>query len=78
MAWFDDQQHSVGSLCAQLSGDTSTVQGVSITANFKVLVCSKSEEHKCCGMFINIDILLIKVLKLSYQRMLFQDRHHIL
>ncbi|XP_054264995.1 multidrug resistance protein homolog 49-like isoform X1 [Macrosteles quadrilineatus] len=27
MAWFDDERHSVGSLSARLSGDTSTIQG---------------------------------------------------
>lgn len=29
MSWFDDDRHSVGALSAKLSGDTSTVQGVS-------------------------------------------------
>lgn len=30
MSWFDDEKHSVGALSAKLSGDTSTVQGVSV------------------------------------------------
>lgn len=29
MAWFDDTKHGVGALCAKLSGDTASVQGVS-------------------------------------------------
>jgi ATP-binding cassette subfamily B (MDR/TAP) protein 1 len=30
VAWFDDKANSSGSLCARLSGDASSVQGVSI------------------------------------------------
>lgn len=29
VAWFDDKSNSSGSLCARLSGDASSVQGVS-------------------------------------------------
>lgn len=29
IAWYDDEKNGVGSLCARLSGDASSVQGVS-------------------------------------------------
>jgi ABC-type multidrug transport system fused ATPase/permease subunit len=29
IGWFDDEKNSVGTLCARLSGDASSVQGVS-------------------------------------------------
>ena len=30
VGWFDEEKNSVGTLCARLSGDASSVQGVSI------------------------------------------------
>lgn len=29
VGWFDDERNSVGTLCARLSGDAASVQGVS-------------------------------------------------
>jgi ATP-binding cassette subfamily B (MDR/TAP) protein 1 len=29
VGWFDDESNSVGTLCARLSGDAASVQGVS-------------------------------------------------
>jgi ATP-binding cassette subfamily B (MDR/TAP) protein 1 len=29
VGWFDDEKNSVGTLCARLSGDAASVQGVS-------------------------------------------------
>jgi ATP-binding cassette subfamily B (MDR/TAP) protein 1 len=34
MGWYDENKNSVGTLCARLSGDAASVQGVSVVPRF--------------------------------------------
>lgn len=34
IGWFDDDKNSTGALCARLSGDAASVQGVSIPSHY--------------------------------------------